>query len=386
MRAMLALLLATASVTAKSQGVPTRMVARPDAVLAEPFSEVRSIRELRDGTLIVVDGKELTVQLVDVRAGEATPIGRTGDGPGEYRWPGELFTLPGDSTLLKDQAGGRFLIIGPDGKPGGFYDPNRDAAEDERARAFRLNVQYSDASGRLYGETQPVRAGANGQLQLSDSAALVRVDRASRLRDTVAMFPLRRDANARMVGGMVMSQPRTVAFPAWDHWAVASDGRVARVTFDPYRVELHDGTGRSVLGDPIPYMRIPVDNALKEQWKVERSMPQMAMQVTRGGSSTIGPLRRPYREPSEWPEFLPPYMGTAVFGSDGLLWIPRAVAAGKPPLYDIIDGNGRLVERVELPARHKLVGFGKDVIYLVRLDEDDLQYLQRHPLPTSARP
>ena len=97
-------------------------------------------------------------------------------------------------------------------------------------------------------------------------------------------------------------------------------------------------------------------------------------------------MRVPYREPAEWPEFLPPFVGTSVFAPNGLLWVPRATAAGRPPLFDIINGRGVLVERVELPARTKLVGFGANSIYVVRLDEDDLQYLQRHALPTRARP
>ena len=94
------------------------------------------------------------------------------------------------------------------------------------------------------------------------------------------------------------------------------------------------------------------------------------------------------REPKEWPEYLPPYQGSPVFASNGLLWIPRATADGMlaTPLYDIIDGKGKLVERVKLPARTRLVGFGSNSVYVVRLDEDDLQYLQRHSLPTTARP
>jgi hypothetical protein len=55
-------------------------------------------------------------------------------------------------------------------------------------------------------------------------------------------------------------------------------------------------------------------------------------------------------------------------------------------LYDIINGQGKLVERVQLPPRTKLVGFGVSTVYVVRLDQDDLQYLQRYPLPTTARP
>jgi len=97
-------------------------------------------------------------------------------------------------------------------------------------------------------------------------------------------------------------------------------------------------------------------------------------------------MRRPYEAPKTWPEFLPPYRGSGQFAPDGLIWINRMTAAGRPPLYDIISANGKLFERVELPPRTKLVGFGAKSVYLVRLDQDDLQYLQRHVLPTSARP
>jgi hypothetical protein len=204
------LLAAFPATSAASQTVPTRTLVRPAAAYAEPFSEIRDIRELRDGRVIVVDGRELTVQLVDMTSGSATTIGRTGEGPGEYRWPGRLYPLPGDSTLLQDQSGGRLLILGPDGKPGDLYDPNRNVGEDERARAFRFFVQDSDAPGRLYGRAQPVRIGSNGQLELADSAAIVRVDRASGRRDTVAMLPVPHDANARLMGGMVATQPRRV--------------------------------------------------------------------------------------------------------------------------------------------------------------------------------
>jgi hypothetical protein len=33
-----------------------------------------------------------------------------------------------------------------------------------------------------------------------------------------------------------------------------------------------------------------------------------------------------------------------------------------------------------------MVGFGAKSLYLVRLDQDDLQYLQRYALPTTVRP
>jgi hypothetical protein len=62
--------------------------------------------------------------------------------------------------------------------------------------------------------------------------------------------------------------------------------------------------------------------------------------------------------------------------------VPRYGAAGDPrQRYDVIDGYGAVVAQLALPPRTKLVGFGARSVYLVRLDDDDLQYLQRYRLP-----
>lgn len=369
-----------------SQGPATRTLSGQPFEFPQQFSEIGSIRELRDGRVIVVDARELTVQLLDPRLGMATTIGRTGDGPGEYRWPSRLFPLQGDSTLLQDAAGGRLMVILPDGKAGGFYDPNRAEGDSLAARARRFFVRVSDGRGHLYGEAQPIRVGRGGVLELADHSAIERLTIATGKRDTVALWPLRKDANARLYQGMVMTQPRMQAFPAWDHWAVSPDGRVAFIHFEPYRVDFVDANRQVKQSAPIPYERVRVDDALKEQYKEERERPRMALMYSRGGGSSMQMMPGSYTEPAEWPEFLPPYLSNPVFSPDGLLWIPRATAAGKPPLYDIIDGQGNLFERVQFPPRTKLIGFGARSVYVVRLDEDDLQYLQRYSLPTTARP
>lgn len=382
---VLALVFATGSASF-AQTPATRTLTRPQLEFPQEFSEIGAIRELGDGRIIVVDSRELTVQLLDPRLGTASTIGRTGEGPGEYRWPSRLYPFRADSTLLEDAAGGRIMVIGPDGKPGGFFDPNRAESDTVVARARRFYVRAADARGKLYSQAQPIRVGDGGVLELADHSAIERLDVASRKRDTVALFPMRKDANARLMNGMVITQPRMQPFPAWDHWVVAPDGRVAFVHFDPYRVDFVDANRLPITSQPIPYDKVRVDDALKKQYREERERPTMALSYSRGGGSSMQLMTRPYQEPAEWPAFLPPYLGTSVFAPNGLLWIPRGTAAGKPPLYDIIDGRGRLVERVELPPRTKLVGFGTNSVYIVRIDEDGLQYLQRHLLPTTSRP
>ena len=371
---------------ASSQSPVTRALGSPQAQFPAEFTDITSVRELRDGRVIAVDGRELTVNVLDFRIGLATPIGRIGDGPGEYRWPSRLYPMPGDSTLLHDQSNGRLLIIRPDGKPGDFFDTSRQEDDSVTARARRFFVRASDQRGSLYAELQPIRVGAGGVLELADHSAIERLVIATRKRDTVALWPVRKDANARLMQGMVVMQPRMQAFPGWEQWVVAPDGRIAFVFPDPYRVNFVAPDRKVIENPPIVHEKVRVDDALKKWHREEAERPRMVMRGMRGGSSSMEMMRMPYTEPTEWPEFLPPYLNQAVFGPDGLLWIPRTTVPGKPPLYDIIDGKGKLVERVEFPPRTKLVGFGVRSVYVVSLDEDDLQSLKRYALPTTARP
>jgi hypothetical protein len=370
-----------------AQNPSVRKLLRPQAEFAEPFTDVTAVRELSDGRVIVVDGRELTVKVIDFATGAAAVVGRNGDGPGEFRWPSRLFAISGDSTLLHDAAGGRLMIIQPDGKPGAFYDPNTIETDSGLARVRRFNLRFSDGRRYLYGEAQPIKVGPGGTMELADHAAIERLEFSTKKRDTVGFWPVRKDANARLVPGVgVLTQPRMDAWPVWEHWLISPAGRIAFVFPDPYRVDFVDVGGRVVQGTPIPYDRVRVDDALKKEHEAERSAPAMVMRYNRGGGSNMEVMRRPYQPPKQWPEFLPPYRGSGQFSPDGLIWINRMTAAGRPPLYDIIDGNGRLFEQVELPPRTKLVGFGARSVYLVKLDEDDLQHLQRYALPTTARP
>lgn len=372
---------------AGAQSPPLRKLSQPQAEFAEPFTDIGAIRELSDGRVIVVDARELTVKVIDFRTGAAAVVGRSGEGPGEYRWPNRLYALSGDSTLLQDAANDRLMIIQPDGKPGGFYDPNEIGTDSGSARMRRFYLRSSDGRRFLYGEAQPIKIGANGTMELADHAAIERLEFSTKKRDTIGFWPMRKDANARLAPGVgVVSQPRMDAWPVWEHWLVSPSGRIAFVFPDPYRVDLVDAAGKVTQNSPIPYERVRVDDALKKQHEEERTAPVMGMQFSRGGTSTMALTRRPYRPPASWPEFLPPYRGTGQFAPDGLLWISRMTAAGRPPLYDIIGGDGRLLERVEMPPRTKLVGFGARSVYVIRLDQDDLQYLQRYALPTTARP
>lgn len=69
------------------------------------------------------------------------------------------------------------------------------------------------------------------------------------------------------------------------------------------------------------------------------------------------------------------------FDSRGTLWIQRVTFGMEGGRYDLVDSTGRRFDSVRLQSGLRVVGFGREVMYVVRRDHDDLEHLQRVPLP-----
>jgi len=182
-------------------------------------------------------------------------------------------------------------------------------------------------------------------------------------------------------GGYVYRPGRRCHFATSNQWAVAGDGRIALVEAQPYRVTLVNVNGTRVHGQAIPFTPIPVTDAEKAAYKAEAEQARPFIGRTRDGVSTAGFRKGTYSEPPEWPPSLPAFARLALtFASDGMLWVKRNTKAGAPPQYDVFDGAAKLAYRLELPPGRKVVGFGAGVVYLARVDDDDLHYLERYKL------
>jgi len=173
--------------------------------------------------------------------------------------------------------------------------------------------------------------------------------------------------------------------------AVAPDGRVAIAHHNPYRIEYVSETGQHTMGPEIRYERVKVSEGHKKEWReARRNAMGMAISMDNGRRSASMVPMRDVQDPENWgDEYMPPFLPSQTplqFSDDGHLWVRRTGPAGMAPTYDVFDRGGNLVQKVVLPQRTRVIGFGNGTVYTIRMDEDDLQYLQRHKFSMPDRP
>ncbi len=352
----------------QSQTLEPTSLGEPLTELGQPFTSVRSIRELSDGRVLVADTEDQAVYLADFERDDYRMVGRNGSGPGEYQLPLALLALPSDSSLIFDPANGRYLVINPDGSSGTTFRL-------EELEGFLQVPGGSDGAGRLY-FSESSRFGSG-----SGEAVVFRFDRGTRQIDTLAQLDVPAmklgqgsSGGVRIRVNGASGMPVTVPFQARDAWAVSADGRVAVARSSPYRVEWYQDSD-TVSGPEVTYTPVRVTDADEQAAEAQAPRATIAM---RGGSSRS--IALPVADRSDWPDHKPPFRSTGLLVSPaGELWLPRYQPAGaEQQLYDVFGRGGERVRQVLLPAGTSLVGFGARWIYLVRTDEDGLNWLGRY--------
>ena len=368
----LALVLAAGAVGAQ----PVLTLRTPNATLPADFSQVRGVRELPDGRVIVSDRIEERVSVADFGTGRLQAIGRTGRGPREFHLPTALAPMPGDSTLLTDEGNSRLAVIAP--PPG--LGIQRSFALDVPGIPVALGARGVDAAGRFYLQIPGWLSGAR---ERGDSVWLVRFDARTRRVDTLASLKGSTSPPAR--DGRQMGIP-FVPFSPQDNWAVARDGRVAIVRSGDYHVEWLGADGALVRGPPTAFERIPVTP--QDRVAYMRSFLANSPVGGRdpGGGMSATPAEfltdRSVREMAERNTFaatMAPFSDTRPqLGPGGTLWVERSAHAGEPSRWDVFDAAGRLTRRVVLPRGRRLAALGAAAAYLVATDEDGVEHLERY--------
>lgn len=361
-----------------------------DAAYAESFSYIGGLREMSDGRLMIADPLDKSLILLDLDRGRVQRIGREGGGPQEYRQPDAVYALRGDTTLLIDLGNSRFTIVHPDGS---FGETKPLIAGQPGTPTFQLMIPEAvDAEGNVYFQERVRFGPGRGSPELPDSAAILRMTWATGAIDTVAVVkvPERRLQTAGSSNNQRTSISPVPLSPQ-DDWSVDREGRVALVRSSPYRVEWVDANGRVTRGSTVSVEPKRVRRADQQAWLDEPTLGGMQMgiennngvmttQISRTGE-TSG--QRGQISDYEWPDVLPVFRGGRTrVDNAGNVWVERYASHGEQASLDVFGPDGVLKHSLPMPEGRRIVGFGDGVVYMMYMDEFDLQYLERYRFET----
>ncbi len=372
--ATLALAVALAAPGAAYSQRPTPITLKsPSATHPEEFTAPGSVRELADGRVLVTENREQRLVVLDFSKGTAEPIGRTGRGPNEYVTVSFLYALGGDSTLMPDLMGRRWVL----------FDNARIATtvapDDPAVRATNSLAMGADAIGHVLFHSAPPRADGRTQTDARDSTAIVLVTRATGRADTVAKVrnaPRRIEINRNAEGTITSSSSMVSGVLASDEQALLfADGWLAIARSEPFRVEWRSPAGAWTRAAALPVARVRVDARERAAYLERNKSNYSATSAPPGFPVPQAPVA------SDFPAFIPafPIGRSLLTGPAGTLLVRRAKSADfAGSHYFVIDRRGALLGEISLPANETIVGSGANTVYVAVKDADDLVRLRRH--------
>jgi hypothetical protein len=337
-------LLITATVacrTAQSQnGVSS------EATLPSSYGMLSNVVELPDGRVVFADTKEKLFLRGDFKAGKVDTLGKPVDSmapgapPDQYRFPGWVARLAGDTVALVDFSAIRTTRWDGRGRPVDVL-PIKEVSG-------RTPVLLYDTVGHGYKiDYQAVLGGGvPGRPVRPDSVPVLRINLKRGTADTVARLAAPDYGDAKF--GDQVQQAATVFAPN-DHFGVLPDGSAWVARGHENRVDWRDRQGKWRQGQPRQYSKLPVTQADKD-----RVLAQVREQGKQFGMPQDLPIDYPFASTK------PPF-DFALGRPNGEVWLQRPRAQEDAPLvYDIVDRQGKWKREVTFPAGATLAGFGEN--------------------------
>ncbi len=417
---------------------PIRPLGPVLATTSEPLAAVTQVRALPGGRVIVHDLTGRRVILLDSTLKSVTVIADTTSATGNAYGSrlGGLIAYRGDSTLFVDPQSISMLVIDPNGKIvrtmaapmpnevgqliGG---PNGTPGFDAQGRlVYRAQIRPNFSKAPPGGLPMP---------ELPESSIVVRVDLKTRKVDTAATFriPKIKLEMTRDDNGRVMVNTTVNPMPWTDDWAMLSDGTLAIVRGQDYRVDLVSANGQVTHAPKLEYdwqrltdedkvkildsARIAIENMratqlaaqaqasgvdVKAQADSGKGNTRQRPQADGGGNMVItmrgdgpaggpggGPMAVGFTlppvsmvTPAEMPDYRPAFRQGASRGdADGNLWIRTSKLVSGGTVYDVINNKGELKDRILIPPGRVIAGFGPGGVVYMGVVDGFVAHLER---------
>lgn len=418
---------------------PVRPLGKVTASSGELLTAVSQVRALPDGRVLVNDNGGRKIVLFDAGLAAFTVVADTTSATANAysSRAGGLIPWKGDSTLFVDPTSLSMLVIDGRGQIARVMSVPR-PQEANSLVGGQNGTPAFDAQGRLVyrgaiglrfsreDRGRPGGAAAPGGFAMPerpDSVALSRVDLSTRRVDTIAELKIPKQkmnmtqsTDGRMSISAVFNPMQYV-----DDWTVTSDGRVAVVRGQEYRIDWIGADGKVTRSSKIPFAWRHLDDSTKTAFldstrtAMEKLREQAQQRMQQGGPAALGGApggggggsmvmtfetriggggagavnSPPAREApgggttvtlppiqlvdaSELPDYAPPFSAGSVRGDeDGNVWIRTSNVYDGGSVYDVVNKDGKLVDRVLLPPGRVIAGFGPGgVVYMgVRVND-----------------
>jgi hypothetical protein len=322
----------------------SQIVVTQDARVPARFGTLSNVVELRDGRVVFADTKSKLFHRADFESGKVDTLGSRTDsiGPGsaagQYKFPGWVAHLAGDTIALVDFSALRTTAWSEAGQPLGILPI--------KPVAGNTPVLVYDTLGRGYKiDYQAVLGGGEpGHAVRPDSIAVLRMTLRGDLVDTVALLASPEYGDA--VFGEQVQQAAKVFAPN-DFFGVLPDGTAWVARARENRVDWRSPNGTWTRGSPHPYAKVSVTQADKD-----RVLAQVREQGKQFGMPQDLRIVYPFAETK-------PAFDFALGRPTGEVWLQRPRKDERAgPIYDVFDRKGIWRREIVFPKDAALAGFG----------------------------
>ncbi|HEY2163326.1 MAG TPA: hypothetical protein VGH04_05015, partial [Gemmatimonadaceae bacterium] len=81
---------------------------------------------------------------------------------------------------------------------------------------------------------------------------------------------------------------------------------------------------------------------------------------------------------TDLPDYRPAFLrGSTRSDADGNLWIRTTTLVNGQPVYDVVNKQGTIVDRVQLPPFRTIAGFGPGMVYMAVKDSAGTVHLEK---------
>lgn len=408
------------AVRAQADNLP-RLLPVPEARSNATFGAVAAALPLDGGRFLVNDSRAHRVVVMDSTfkiVNVAIDSGAAAYG----RAPAAIIPWRGDSVLFISSSGVAATVVNPDGLAGrsmAFPAP-RYAAAAIRATygVVSTGAPGFDQSQRLYlpgtaaiaPYVRPTPANRTTMMTSADSAPLLRLDFATRHIDTAAFYrvPMSRTILESDDDGRVRARPEMTPPVMLDEWAVLSSGDIAILRGQDYRLDVVEQSGTIRRGAKLsfPWQRLDDDakvavlDSMKRAVQAENdsagghamgsaisSAPRASgaalptrVDSTKATQTAVDPMLN-FTTVDRMADYRAPFLRGAMLADlEGDVWVRTTIVGRKGwgAVYDVIAANGQLIDRLQLPAGRRVVGFGRrGVVVLAAGDGGEPEWIER---------